>query len=70
MKYQTTSLKYVFAAKGAIYYVAIAMVILSCVKISCFHAKAHLVFQWEIVGLLSRTSQVQTLAGPTLRVFK
>ena len=40
MKYQTTSLKYVFAAKGAIYYVAVAMVIFSCVKISCFHAKS------------------------------
>ena len=70
MKYQTTLLKYFCAAKGAIYYVAIAMVIFSCVKISCFHAKAQLVFQWKSAGLLSRTSQVQTLAGPTLMVFK
>ena len=45
MKYQTTLLKYFCAAKGAIYYMAIAMVIFSCVKISCFHAKAQLVFQ-------------------------
>ena len=38
MKYQTISF---FAAKGAIYYVNIAMVIFSRVKISCFHGKAH-----------------------------
>ena len=50
MKYQTISL---FAAKGSIYYVTIAMVIFSCVKmlfsrvkISCFGANAHLVFHW------------------------
>ena len=49
--YQTISL---FAAKGVIYYVTIAMVIFShvkitCyfgVKISCFCTKAHLVFHW------------------------
>ena len=70
MKYQTTSLKYVFAAKGAIYYVAVAMVIFSCVEISCFHAKAHLVFHWEGAGLLSGTSQLQPLARQTLGVFK
>ena len=43
MKYQTISL---FAAKGAIYYVTIATVIFSRVTISCFRAKAHLVFHW------------------------
>ena len=32
--------------KGAIYYVAIATVIFSHVKISSFRAKAHLVFHW------------------------
>ena len=41
MKYQTISLKQCFPAQGVIYYVAIAMV-----KISCFHTKAHLVFHW------------------------
>ena len=35
------------AVKGAIYYVAIATVIFSHVKISCFLAKAHLVFHWR-----------------------
>ena len=55
------------AAKGAIYYVAIAKVIFStanvvyvsggednvwfsCAKISCFRAKAHLVFHWCLSG--------------------
>ena len=43
----------IFAAKGAIYYVAIATVIFSFaksprVKISCFYAEAHLVFQWGL----------------------
>ena len=33
-----------FAVKGAIYCVAIATVIFSPLKISCFRAKAHLVF--------------------------
>ena len=54
MKFQTISLKNFFAAKRAIYYVAIATVIFSHVKItlfshvkiSCFRAKAHLVFRW------------------------
>ena len=50
MKYQTISMKQFFPAKGAIYYVAIATVIfsreISRVKISCFRAKAHLVFHW------------------------
>ena len=32
--------------KGTIYYVAIAMVIFSHVKISSFRVKAHLVFRW------------------------
>ena len=43
MKYQTIS---IFAAKGRIYYVTIAMVIFSHVKTTCFCAKAHLVFHW------------------------
>ena len=34
-----------FGAKGTVYYVAIATVIFSHVKITCFYAKAHLVFQ-------------------------
>ena len=37
---------YLFAVKSAIYYVAIATVIFSRVKISCFRGKAHLVFHW------------------------
>ena len=44
MKYQTISLKQFYPAKGAIYYVAIATVIFSHVKITCFRVKAHLVF--------------------------
>ena len=32
--------------KGANYYVAIATVIFSHVKLSCFRAKDHLVFHW------------------------
>ena len=36
MKYQTISLKKSFPAKAAIYYVAIAMVIFSHVKITCY----------------------------------
>ena len=53
MKYQTISLKQFFGVKGAIYYVAMAKVILSLcednmllshVKIASFRAKAHLVF--------------------------
>ena len=51
MKYQTTSL---FTAKGAIYYVTITtvtfsrvkIILFSCVKISCFCTKVHLVFHW------------------------
>ena len=46
MKYQTISMKQFFPAKGAIHYVAIATVIFSRVKITCFRAKAHLVFHW------------------------
>ena len=40
MKFQTISLKYFFAEKGAIYYVAIAMVIFSQVKITCYYVFA------------------------------
>ena len=39
-------MKQFFPMKGAISYVAIATVIFSHVKISCFRAKAHLVFHW------------------------
>ena len=54
MKYQTISLQEFFAVKGVNYYLAIAKVIfsrvknmlLSGVKISCFCAKAHLVYHW------------------------
>ena len=35
-----------FAAKCVTYYVTIATVLSSCVKISCLHAKALLVFHW------------------------
>ena len=40
--------KFFFAVKDAINNVAIAMVIFSHVKIPCFRAKAHLVFQWSL----------------------
>ena len=50
MNYETISLKQFYPANGAIYYVAIARLIynklFSRVKISCFRAKAHLVFYW------------------------
>ena len=55
MKYQTISLKQFFPAKGAIYCVADRNgdiftsennMLFSRVKISCFRAKAHLVFHW------------------------
>ena len=53
MKYQTISL---FAAKGAIYYVAIATVIFSRVKITCyFHMWRYDVFArkltWYSIGV-------------------
>ena len=43
MKYQTISL---FAAKDVIYYVTIATMVFSRVKIPRFCVKAHLVFHW------------------------
>ena len=47
MKFQTISLLNSFCvAKGANYYVAIAMEIFSQVKISFVRGKAHLVFHW------------------------
>ena len=52
MKFQTISMKQLFAAKGAIHYVAIATAIFSRVKISCFRAKAHLVFHWCLYNKL------------------
>ena len=36
MKFQTILLKYFLAAKGAIYYVAIATIIVSHVKVACY----------------------------------
>ena len=47
--------------KGAIYYVAIATVIFSHVKISSFHTKAHLVFHWclhnKVIYQMDSTTQ-------------
>ena len=40
------TLTFFFAVQGAMYHVAIATVLFSHVKISYFHAKAHLVFHW------------------------
>ena len=45
MKFQTISLKNLFAAKGAIYYVAIATVIFSHVKITCYFTSKDHVFE-------------------------
>ena len=45
MKYQTISLLYFFGVKGTIYYVAIAMVIFSHMKITCYF------FTWEDIKL-------------------
>ena len=44
MKYQIISLKQFFPVKGAIYYVAIATVIFSRVKITCYF---HVIFTCE-----------------------
>ena len=46
------TVKYFFNTRCTIYYVAIAMVIFSHVKISCFHAKAQLVFHWCLYNKL------------------
>jgi len=56
MKYQTISLKQFYPAKGAIYYVAIATVTLSHVKITCyFHVWRYHVFAqkltWYFIGV-------------------
>ena len=56
MKYQTISMKQFFPAKGAIYYVAIATVIFSHVKITCyFHMWRYHVFArkltWYFIGV-------------------
>ena len=56
MKYQTISLKQLYPAKGAIYYVAIATVIFSDVKITCyFHVWRYHVFAqkltWYFIGV-------------------
>ena len=54
MKCQTISLKYFFAAKGAIYYVAIATVIFSHVKITCyFHMLRYHVFVRKLTWYIS-----------------
>ena len=42
---------YLFAVKSAIYYVAIATVIFSRVKISCFRGKAHLTLNFSLKKL-------------------
>ena len=46
-------LKIISCCEGAMYHVAIATVIFSHVKISCFRAKAHLVFHWYLYNKLS-----------------
>ena len=56
MKYQTISLTQLYPAKGAIYYVAIATVIFSHVKITCyFHVWRYHVFAqkltWYFIGV-------------------
>ena len=56
MKYQTISLKQLYPTKGAIYYVAIATVIFSDVKITCyFHVWRYHVFTqkltWYFIGV-------------------
>ena len=69
MKYQTISLKQFYPMEGAIYYVAIATVIFSrennmlfsCVKISCFRAKAHLVFHWCLYNNNNNNNTYRTL---------
>ena len=51
MKYQTISLKQFYPAKGAIYYVAIATVIFSHVKITCyFHLWSYHVFARKLTS--------------------
>ena len=56
-------MKQFFPAKGAIYYVAIATVIfshvISRVKISCFCAKAHLVFHWCLYDEIEYHTKVE-----------
>ena len=54
-------------AKGAIYYVAIATVIFSHVEISCFRAKAHLVFHWCLYNKLFKSTTLQEEKGKYLR---
>ena len=45
-----------FPAKGAMYHeLAIATVIFSHVKISCFCAKAHLVFHWYLYNKINES---------------
>ena len=64
MQYLTISLKQFFPAKVAIYHVAMATVIFSHVKITCFRAKAHLVFHWR---LYNKLHHVKT-ENPSFRV--
>ena len=54
--------------KGAIYYVAIATVIFSHVKISIFRAKAHLVFHWCLYD--NSPYQLSLSAGFSFEVLK
>ena len=44
--------------KGAFLRVSIATVIFSRAKISCFHAKAHLVFHWCLCNKVSLTAVI------------
>ena len=73
MKYPTISLKQFYPAKGAIYYVAIATVIFftrgnnmlfSHMKISCFRAKAHLVFHWCLYNNVWYVTEGKQLMKP------
>ena len=54
MKYQTISMKQ-FRAKGAIYYVAIATVTFSHVKITCYVMLCYVIFTCEDI-MFSRES--------------
>ena len=64
-----------FGVKSAIYYVAIAKVIFSHVKISRFRAKAHLVFHWCLYNtwtilLVFSQSSYKELISRVLEAFK
>ena len=46
-----------FVVKGKIYYLPIATAIFSCVKITCFRAKVHMVFHWCLYNKCLLTCQ-------------